>query len=94
MAKVRIRISGGQARTIYQPGVDLAALGFGPAVRASEVETIKSGPVAGRWCVDFSLLADFTGDDTYRVCLTQTFPPSGRDDAIAAEVAYLKEHWA
>lgn len=59
--------------------------------RASRIEVIPEGPQRGRFHVDFSLLAEATGDDSYRVCLVQTF--ERYDAANAAEVAWLEQNW-
>ena len=59
--------------------------------RASRVEVIDQGPQLGRFHVDMSPLADATGDDTYRVCLVQTF--NRYSDAIKAEVLWLEQNW-
>ncbi len=59
--------------------------------RASRIEVIPEGPQRGRFHVDFSLLAEATGDDSYRVCLLQTF--DRYSDANAAEVLWLEQNW-
>lgn len=59
--------------------------------RASRVEVIQDGPSRGKFHVDFSLLADATGDERYRVCLSQAFESYA--DAVAAEVEWLTGNW-
>lgn len=59
--------------------------------RASRVEVIRDGPLRGRFYVDFSLLADLTGCDHYRVCLRDTFP--AHEPAVRAEAAWLIKNW-
>lgn len=59
--------------------------------RASRVEVIEDGPNSGKFGVDFTLLADATGDERYRVCLTRTF--ERYDAAVEAEVAWLRENY-
>ena len=58
--------------------------------RASRVEVLPNDP-DGRFHVDFGPLADLTGDERFRVCLTQLFPEY--EDAVAAEVAWLEKHY-
>ena len=59
--------------------------------RASRVEVITEGPQRGLFHVDFSLLADATGDDRLRVCLVKPF--LSYNAAVAAEVAWLEQNW-
>ena len=59
--------------------------------RASNVEVIEVGPNRGKFHVDFSKLADLTGNETYRVCLCQAFDTHGA--AVAAEVRWLELNW-
>lgn len=58
--------------------------------RASRIEVVQDGPRRGRFYVDFSLLADALGDDSYRVCLSQTY--ERYDVANAAEVVWLEQN--
>lgn len=60
-------------------------------VRGSNVIAIREGPHRGRFHVDFTPLADASGDDRYRVCLTETFDV--HEDAVAAERAWLLQNW-
>lgn len=59
--------------------------------RASRIEVITEGPQRGMFHVDFSLLADVTGDDRFRICLLETFEDYAK--ANAAEVAWLHKNW-
>lgn len=59
--------------------------------RASRIEVVPEGPKAGLFHVDFSPLADLTGDDRYRACLAQTF--ASYTEANRAEVAWLLENY-
>lgn len=59
--------------------------------RASRIEVVQEGPSRGRFCVDFSLLADATGREEFRICLTQTFKSYA--EANRAEVAWLKQNF-
>lgn len=59
--------------------------------RASRIEVITEGPQRGLFHVDFSLLADATGDERFRICLRETF-----EDYAAAnrrEVEWLHQNW-
>lgn len=59
-------------------------------VRASRVEVVPTDP-DGRFHVDFGPLADLTGDERFRVCLTKLFDQY--EDAVAAEVAWLETNY-
>ena len=59
--------------------------------RASRVEVIQEGPSRGMFYVDFSPLADITGDDRYRCCLAEVFESYSR--AVATEVEWLTKYW-
>ncbi len=59
--------------------------------RASRIEVIPVGPQRGRFYVDFTPLAEATGNDTYRVCLLQTF--ESYSVANTTEVAWLEQNW-
>lgn len=59
--------------------------------RASRIEVIPDGPKRGLFHVDFTLLAEAVQDDSYRVCLVQTFENYG--DANKAEVEWLRKNW-
>lgn len=59
--------------------------------RASRIEVVLEGPSRGLFCVDFSLLADATGKEEYRVCLAQTF--KSYSEANRAEVEWLKQNF-
>jgi hypothetical protein len=59
--------------------------------RGSHVIAITDGPRRGLFMVDFSPLAEATGDDQYRVCLAQTY--ESHEDAVEAEHAWLVENW-
>lgn len=60
-------------------------------VRASRVEVIPDGINRGRFHVDFSLLADATGDRRHRVCLHTPF--DSYEAAVTAEVLYVERNW-
>lgn len=59
--------------------------------RASRIEVIPTGTLAGRFHVDFTPLAEETQDNTYRCCLLPTFLLYG--DANRAEVAWLEANF-
>lgn len=59
--------------------------------RASRIEVITEGPKRGLFHVDFSLLADVTGDERFRICLREAFVDYSA--ANAAEVAWLHDNW-
>lgn len=59
--------------------------------RASRVEVITEGVHRGRFHVDFTLLAEATGDPTYAACLVTPF--DSYTDAVAAEVAWLEKNF-
>jgi hypothetical protein len=59
--------------------------------RASRVEVGEAGPSVGRFHVDFSLLADHTGNEEHRVCLVQTFET--HREAVTEEVRWLNENY-
>jgi hypothetical protein len=59
--------------------------------RASRVEVIRDGPNRGKFSVDFSLLADLTKDERFRVSLSRPFESYAA--AVAAEVAWLEANW-
>lgn len=80
----------GNVRSIWDDVYDFRAAGFTPR-RASRIEVIEGGAKAGEFFVDFSLLADYTGDDRHRCCLTHTF--RAYKEANAAEVVWLKENY-
>ncbi len=82
----------GTARSIWNDAQakTLRAAGVVPR-RASRVEVIEEGPHRGLFHVDFTLLADATGDDRYRVCLVSPFETHAA--AVAAEVAWLNRNW-
>lgn len=85
-------LPGGETRQIWHDALADRARSRGVIPqRASRVEVIPDGQQRGRFSVDFSLLADATGDDSYRVCLVQTF--DRYSDAVAAEVAWLERNW-
>jgi len=68
----------GRVRAIYSEQIDLAALGPPKIVRASIVEPDRDGC----WHADLRLLMG---------PILGPFPC--RSEAIAAEVAWLEEHW-
>jgi hypothetical protein len=74
---------GGRIRAIYNDSLKLP--GAVPR-RASHVEPIQSGPNAGKWFVDLSLL----GPD-FQYCLWPPF--ENRGDALAAEVDHIEKVW-
>jgi len=83
----------GSTRGVWQ---DANAGGFRKAgvmpERASRVEVIKeSGPNHSNFHVDFTLLAEATGDPKLAVCLVRTF--ESYTAAVAAEVAWLEQNW-
>lgn len=59
--------------------------------RASRVEVIEDGPNRSNFHVDFSLLAEHTGDPALAVCLVKTF--ASYQDAVAAEVRWIEQNW-
>jgi hypothetical protein len=59
--------------------------------RASRVEVIPDGRHRGFFHVDFSLLADITGEPCHRVCLVRPF--ASYAEAVAAEVRWLELNW-
>lgn len=63
----------------------------GRPARASRIEAIPDGPRAGLFHVDFTPLAELTGEPAHRCCLPQTFDAHG--DAVRAEVAWLVENY-
>ena len=68
----------GQIRAIYSEEIDLAALGRLDLFRASHVEPDRDG----RWHADLRpLIGPVLG------------PFARRGQALAAEVAWLEEHW-
>jgi hypothetical protein len=68
----------GQARCIYAEEIDLAQLGTLTIRRGSHVEPDQQG----RWLCDLSPVAGPT-----------LGPFDSRSAALAAEVAWLSEHW-
>lgn len=60
-------------------------------LRASRIEVIASGPSAGRFFVDFSLLAESEKRDDFAICLTKTF--DSYTEAVATEVDWLKRNY-
>ena len=69
---------GGTARAIYSEEIALAALGPVQITRASHVEPDEQG----RWHADLRPVGG-----------PVLGPFEGRDAALAAEVAWLEEHW-
>ena len=68
----------GRVRTIYSESIDLTSLGNPTIVRASHVEPDRDG----RWHADLRpMLGPVLG------------PFANRSEALAAEVAWLEEHW-
>lgn len=59
--------------------------------RASRIEVITEGPQRGKFHVDFSLLAEATGDDRFRVCLPKTYESYAA--ANRAEITWLANNW-
>jgi hypothetical protein len=82
----------GDVRAVWD---DSTARGFRAAGvvprRASRIEVIGEGPAYGLFHVDFSPLADLTGDERYRVCLTRAFESYA--EANRAEVEWLTGNW-
>jgi hypothetical protein len=73
-------------RAVYTDSFPFALLGYNPPVRASHVEAITSGPCAWQWSVDLSPLGE-----GFQFCL---WPPyTSYTEAVAAEVAYINQHW-
>jgi hypothetical protein len=68
----------GRVRTLYSEVIDLAALGRPAIARASSVEPDGEG----RWHADLRLLLG-----------PVLGPFNHRSEALAAEVAWLEEHW-
>ena len=68
----------GQIRTIYSEDIELTALGRLDLIRASHVEPDRNG----RWHADLRpLIGPVLG------------PFARRGQALAAELAWLEEHW-
>lgn len=82
----------GQVRGIYTDEIPLRQIlpGVMPQ-RASRVEVIPEGPHRGKFHVDFTLLAEMTGNDDYRVCLARPF--DSYKEAVAAEVEWLRVNY-
>lgn len=59
--------------------------------RASRIETIKEGPKAGKWCVDFTLLAEAEDRPELACCLWPPFDRYGT--ANRAEIDWLHANW-
>jgi hypothetical protein len=68
----------GRVRGIYSEEIDLAAIGRPAIARASTVEPDQDG----RWHADLRLLLG-----------PVLGPFARRSEALAAEVAWLEEHW-
>ena len=68
----------GQVRALYSEAIDLDTLGRAKIVRASTVEPDQDG----RWHADLRLLLG-----------PVLGPFNRRSEALAAEVAWLEEHW-
>lgn len=60
-------------------------------VRGSNVIAISEGRYRGWFHVDFSSLADLTGDESFRVCLR--VPYESHEEAVAAEHVWLISNW-
>lgn len=94
MAAQLLRVYGrdGQTRAIWsdRSAALFRATGSRPK-RASRVEVIEDGPNSGRFGVDFTLLAEATGNEKYRVCLTKAY--DRYDEAVAAEVAWIRDNY-
>ena len=85
-------LPGGEVRTVYTDAVPLRKLfpGMTPR-RASRIEVIEEGRHAGKFHVDFTLLAHLTGDRAHCVCLATPF--ESYKEANDAEVAWLTENY-
>lgn len=59
--------------------------------RASRVEAVRAGPHRSKFHVDFTLLAELTGEKAHEVCLTRTF--DSHEEAVAAEVRWIEHNW-
>ena len=59
--------------------------------RASRIEVIQEGKSRGLFHVDFSLLADATGNDDFRCCLLTPF--ASYEEANRAELDWLRKNW-
>lgn len=70
--------SSGNARLIYDESIDLLSIGRVAIRRGSHVEPTEDG----RWTADLS-----------PVCGPMLGPFSSRSEAVAAEIAWLREHW-
>lgn len=60
-------------------------------VRASRIEVIPAGPQAGRFHVDFTPLAQASGNSDYCCCLRETF--ARYDTANARELDWLRVNY-
>jgi hypothetical protein len=85
-------LPGGEVRAIYTDAPPLRQL-LPSAMprRASRIEVIEEGKHRGKFHVDFSLLAAFTGQAEHAVCLAVPF--ESYREANDAEVAWLAQHY-
>ena len=70
--------TGGAVHCLYDETIDLHALGAVSILRASHVEP----DIVGRWLADLTLVAG-----------PMLGPFERRSAALAAEAAWLREHW-
>jgi hypothetical protein len=84
--------SDGSTRGIWQDATanDFRQAGIIPE-RASRVEVIREGPNRSKFGVDFTLLAELTGDPKLMVCLTRAY--ESYSEAVSAEVAWIEQNW-
>ena len=82
----------GEVRGIYTDAVPLRRIlpGLMPH-RASRIEVVQEGRHRGRFSVDFSLLAELTGNPEHRSSLATTF--DSYQEAIRAEVQWLQANY-
>lgn len=94
MAARLLRVYGGdgQTRAIWSDrSASLFRATASRPQRASRVEVIEAGPNSGRFGVDFTLLAEATSNEQYRVCLVRAY--DRYDEAVAAEVAWIRDNY-
>ena len=89
MATLRRFLPTGEVRSIWDDNPVLRTLGT--PHRGGNVEVVESGPMQGKFFVDFLPLAETTGRGEFAVCLVETF--DNRGDAVKAEQAWLNDEW-
>jgi len=89
---IRRYLPNGQRRAIWDDRFACAERQAGVRIqRASRVEVIDSGPYAGYFYADLSLVAQAAGQPKWAVCL---YPPQPTyQEAVASEVRWLKANF-